>query len=314
MDTPLLLIVWRRPNTIRQVINAIRPFAPTRLFVASDGPNPTRPEEAKKVLATREVIEHGIDWPCEIKRLYSDVNQGCSVGPIRAISWFFDQVTEGIILEDDCVPHPEFLSYCTVLLERYRYDTRVWCISGNNCQEGQWRGEGSYYFARIPLTWGWATWRRCWQEYDAKLLAWPRLRDSGYLNNIFHDKLERNYWSQKWQLTYELKEVSWWDYQWCLLCIGNGGLSIEPNHNLVKNVGFGEDATHTTGKEEDTSIGGGLGPLVHPPFILCHPEASRFTFENKFKEPAVKRYIQFISHITSKVRHYWGRLCSRIIH
>ena len=107
MDTPVLLIAWRRPHTLRQVINAIRPVAPTRLFVACDGPNPTRPGEAEKVAATREVIEHEIDWPCQIERLYSDVNQGCRLGVSRAITWFFEQVEEGIILEDDCVPHPD---------------------------------------------------------------------------------------------------------------------------------------------------------------------------------------------------------------
>jgi hypothetical protein len=106
MNTPILLIAWRRPHTLRQVIDAIRPVAPTRLYVACDGPNPERPGEAEKVAATRAVIEHDIDWPCQIERLYSDVNQGCIVGPIRAISWFFEQVDEGIILEDTAFPIP----------------------------------------------------------------------------------------------------------------------------------------------------------------------------------------------------------------
>ena len=141
MHTPLLLIAWRRPHTLRQVIDAIRPVEPTRLFVACDGPSPERPGEAEKVAATRAVIEHEINWPCKIERLYSDVNQGCRLGVSRAITWFFEQVEEGIILEDDCVPHPDFFLYCTTLLERYRHDTRVWCISGNNFRDGQWRTE-----------------------------------------------------------------------------------------------------------------------------------------------------------------------------
>ena len=132
MNTPLLLIAWRRPHTLRQVIDSIRAQAPTRLFVACDGPNPDRPGEADKVAATRSVIEEEIDWSCQINRLYSDTNQGCRLGVSRAIAWFFDHVEEGIILEDDCVPHPDFFLYCTTLLERYRHDTRIWCISGNN--------------------------------------------------------------------------------------------------------------------------------------------------------------------------------------
>jgi hypothetical protein len=131
MDTPLLLIAWRRPHTLRQVIDAIRPVVPTRLYVACDGPNPERPGEAEKVAATRAVIEHEIDWPCQIERLYSDVNQGCRLGVSRAITWFFEQVEEGIILEDDCLPHPDFFSYCATLLERFRHDTRVWSINGS---------------------------------------------------------------------------------------------------------------------------------------------------------------------------------------
>ena len=119
MNTPILLIAWRRPHTLRQVLDAIRPMIPSRPFVACDGPNPERPGEAEKVAATRQVIEQEIDWPCQIERLYPDVNQGCSLGVSRAITWFFDNVEEGIILEDDCVPHPDFFPYCTSLLEPF---------------------------------------------------------------------------------------------------------------------------------------------------------------------------------------------------
>jgi hypothetical protein len=280
-NTPLLLIAWRRPHTLRQVINALRPLAPTRLFVACDGPNVDRPGEAAKVAATRAVIETEIDWPCQIERLYSDVNQGCSVGPIRAITWFFEQVEEGIILEDDCVPHPDFFSYCASLLERYRHDTRVWCISGNNFQNAQWRGDGSYYFSRYNHCWGWASWRRCWHHYDADLIQWPTLRDSGLLDGIFEDALEREYWAQIWQRTYEnIEPITWWDYQWFFTCISHGGLTALPNNNLVSNVGFGDDATHTTGIAEPTVADKGLADLITPSFVLRNTAADHYTFNH----------------------------------
>jgi hypothetical protein len=283
LDTPLLLIAWRRPHTLRQVIDAIRPLAPTRLYVACDGPNPERPGEEEKVAATRRVIENEIDWPCQVERLYFDVNQGCSIGPIRAINWFFDQVEEGIILEDDCVPHPDFFPYCTSLLERYRNDARVWCISGNNFQNGQWRGNGSYYFSRYNHCWGWASWRRCWQNYDAELSEWPALRDSGLLKTIFDDPVEREYWKSIWQRTYAKKDlITWWDYQWTFTCLANSGLTALPNRNLVSNVGFGGDATHTTGKAIDTSIGEGLDARQHPAFVLRDASADRYTFDELF--------------------------------
>jgi hypothetical protein len=118
---------------LRQVIDAIRPVAPIRLFIACDGPSSERSGEAEKVAATRQIIEQEIDWPCQIERLYSDVNQGCSIGPIRAISWFFEQVEQGIILGDDYVVHPVFFHYWPTLLGHYRNDTQAWCIRGNNC-------------------------------------------------------------------------------------------------------------------------------------------------------------------------------------
>jgi hypothetical protein len=284
-DTPLLLIAWRRPHTLRQVIDAIRPVAPTRLFVACDGPNPERPGEAEKVASTRAVIEQEINWPCQIERLYSDGNQGCRLGVSRAITWFFEQVEEGIILEDDCVPHPDFFPYCSTLLERYRHDTRVWCISGNNFQNGQWRGGGSYYFSRYNHCWGWASWRRCWPHYDADLSQWPALRDSGLLDTIFEDPLERQYWSSIWQRLVDAGKPDTWDYQWTFTCLANGGLTALPNHNLVSNVGFGEDGVNTVSGVSPTPDVQPLQLESSPLFVLRSKDADAYTFNNVFSPP-----------------------------
>lgn len=282
MNTPLLLIVWRRPHTLRQVINAIRPLAPSRLFVACDGPNPNRLGEDEKVAATRAVIDHEIDWPCHIERLYSNVNLGCRLGVSRAITWFFEHVEEGIILEDDCVPHSDFFIYCSTLLERYRYDTRVWCISGSNFQNGQWRGDGSYYFSRYNHCWGWASWRRCWSYYDAELKQWPKLRNSNLLKTIFDDPVESQYWSDIWQKLLDRAQPDTWDYQWTFTCFVNSGLTALPNRNLISNVGFGEDATHTIGKAVDTSVERGIDPSRHPSFVLRDREADLYTYREHF--------------------------------
>ena len=282
MNTPILLIAWRRPHTLRQVIDAVRPVAPSRVFVACDGPNPNRLGEDKKVAATRAVIETEIDWPCQINRLYSDVNLGCRLGVSRAITWFFEQVEEGIILEDDCVPHPDFFTYCTTLLKRYRDDTRVWCISGNNFQKGQWRGDGSYYFSRYNHCWGWASWRRCWSKYDAELTQWPKLRNAKLLKTIFEDSVERQYWSDIWQKLLERGQPDTWDYQWSFTCFVNSGLTALPNRNLINNVGFDGDATHTTGNGVDTSIKRGVDPSDHPSLVLRDCFADRYTFDEHF--------------------------------
>lgn len=285
MDTPVLLIAWRRPHTLRQVINAMRPVAPRRLFVACDGANPNRPGEAEKVAATRELIEQEIDWPCQIERLYSDLNQGCRLGVSRAITWFFERVEEGIILEDDCVPHPVFFSYCQTLLDRYRTDTRVWCISGNNFQDGQWRGDGSYYFSRYNHCWGWASWRRCWQYYDDDLSQWPDLRDSGLLSTVFDNPRERQYWQRTWEKLLRDGKPDSWAYRWTFTSLVNGGLTALPNRNLVSNIGFGEDATHTSSCVPNIVRTALIDPNHHPTFLLRDAIADRYTFDNQYKLP-----------------------------
>lgn len=307
-DTPVLLIAWRRPHTIRQVIESMRSIAPRRLYVACDGPSADRPGEAEKVLATRAVIDQEINWDCHVERLYADTNQGCKLGVSRAIGWFFDQVDEGIILEDDCVPHPDFFSFCSSLLERYRHDTRVWCINGNNFQKGQWRGDASYYFSRIPLIWGWATWRRCWMHYDRDLSLWPSLRDSGLLNSLLDDPMMRSYWSSIWQRLLDEDEPDTWDYQWSLTCVANGGLCIEPNRNLVSNVGFGVDATHTTTAAEPTVVEDGIGTITHPRFVVRDAAADLFTFDDHFGGALMRRSRQPLPRLKARLRREWNQL------
>jgi len=275
---PILLIAWRRPHTLRQVIDAIRVVAPTRLFIACDGPSPERPGEAEKVATTKQVIKEAIDWPCRIHHLYSEVNQGCRLGVSRAISWFFEEVEEGIILEDDCVPHSSFFTYCSSLLDRYRNDTRVWCISGSNFQNDQWRGDGSYYFSQYNHCWGWASWRRCWQHYDNAMTEWPAIRNSRLLKTIFPNPLERMYWFRIWQRLYAKGVPDTWDYQWTFTCLINSGLTALPNRNLVHNVGFGVDATHTIGKSKAPGVSKCIDPGLVPSFVLRDADADSYTF------------------------------------
>jgi len=158
----------------------------------------------------------------------------------------------------------------------------VWCISGNNFQDGQWRGDGSYYFSRYNHCWGWASWRRCWQHYDSDLSNWPALRDSGLLDTIFEDPLERQYWSSIWQRLVDEGKPDSWAYRWTFTSLANGGLTALPNLNLVSNVGFGEDGTHTTGVAEPTVVDQGLGELMHPSFALRDATADRYSFNHHF--------------------------------
>ncbi len=301
--TPVLLIAWRRPHTTKQVIDAIRVAAPAQIFVACDGPNPERAGEAEKVATTRKLIEREIDWPCSIHKLYSEENQGCKRGVSRAISWFFEQVEEGIILEDDCVPHPDFFPYCSKLLESYRDDERIWCISGNNFQDGHWRGDGSYYFSRYNHCWGWASWRRCWNQYDMELRQWPKLKASGLMEGMFEDPTERGYWSAIWDRLIMDGQPDSWAYRWTFTCLVNGGLTALPNANLVSNVGFGADGSHTTEDREPTAYGEAhLLPLRHPTFLLRDAEADRFSFDHHFGGAGIRARRKLITRLKFRMR------------
>lgn len=302
-DTPLLLIIWRRPDALRQLIQAIRQVRPISLFVACDGPRLDRPRESDKVAACRLLIENSIDWPCQIKTLYSSVNLGCRLGVSQAIDWFFDNVEEGIILEDDCIPHSDFFYYSAALLKRYRHDTRIWSISGNNFQDGRCRGAASYYFSRYSHCWGWATWRRCWDTYDSTLSEWPAIRDSSLLCSILVDSAERRYWKKIWNRLYLYGKPNTWDYQWTFSCMINNGLTVLPNVNLVDNIGFGLDATHThqaSGLPRTPGVDG-LGlqsiPLVHPDFIVADREADLYTFYHHFKGTYPSRILNRLARL-----------------
>lgn len=278
MKAAVLLLAWRRPHTTLKVLQTIREYAPTRFYVACDGALFGRPDESRKVEATRQLIEQNIDWDCQVQRLFNDTNYGCCRAVSRAISWFFEQEEEGIILEDDCVPHADFFSYCNTLLERHRDDERIWCISGNNFQDGQWRGDGAYYFSRYPHCWGWASWRRCWQHYDGELSLWPRMRESGLLEAIFPTPEERGYWTGVWDKLYQNNDPDSWAYRWIFTCISMGGITVLPNRNLVSNIGFGPDATHTTDSRVTYRMQDGPSEWVQPSFVLVDREADFYTF------------------------------------
>ena len=241
LDTPILLIVFNRPDKTHTVLQAIRQVRPKQLFVAGDGPRSDHPDDEVQVLRTRAVIEQ-VDWDCEIKTLFHDKNLGCGTGadtaPPTAITWFFQNVEQGIILEDDCLPDESFFYFCEELLQRYRDNDRVMHIGGNNFQGGRKRGRASYYFSRYPHVWGWATWRRAWQCFENGADA---AQSSGYV----------------------------WDRTWMLAVQERGGLSIVPNVNLVTNIGFDLDATHTSGSAWYARM-----PARQMTFPLKHPSST----------------------------------------
>lgn len=243
---PILLIIFNRPDTTRQVFESIRAEKPIKLYVAADGPRRGREGEAQRCRQTRE-ITHQVDWDCQVFRLFREENLGCKYAVSSAISWFFENEPQGIILEDDCLPDPSFFRYCDELLEYYRHNNKIMAICGSNFLNNAWAPETSYYFSNYNHVWGWATWRRAWQKYDLEMTSWPEFINNNGLETIFPNK-----WSVKtfWYMLLSgvaAGKVDTWDYQWLYSIWANNGCSIIPRTNLVKNIGFDADATHTTG-------------------------------------------------------------------
>lgn len=279
-----MLIAFNRPKLTKQVLGKLREVKPERVYFAVDGPRPDNFADEKKVTETREVIKL-IDWPCRIKTLFSNKNLGCKTGPFKAMDWFFSFEDEGIILEDDVLPNTSFFYFCEELLAKYRNDTRIASISGNNFQFGKNRTEDSYYFSRFSHTWGWATWKRVWRLYDLEIKPWPTLKKEGWLKDYLPDRKSVRYWTLIFDQIYGGRIDSAWDYQFTFTIWINNMISILPSQNLAKNIGFGlEEATHTKRKSKLLNIPAIpiKFPLKHPKFIIVDQEADKRTQKNNY--------------------------------
>jgi len=302
LTTPILFLIFDRPDTTQRVFNEIRKAKPAKLFVAADGPRDNKKGEKEKCKQTRKIIEQ-VDWNCEVYKLFRDTNLGCKMAVSSAIDWFFENVEEGIILEDDCLPSQSFFWFCQELLEYYKNDARVMHISGNNFQFGIRRGKASYYFSRYTHVWGWATWRRAWKSYDVNMKSLEEFKEGNQIKNILRTKQEQKNWMNIFQAVYDGK-IDTWDYQWSYACLINNGLSIIPNENLVANIGFGMEATHV--KDENTVLSNmevkNIKNIRHPNFILLNEEADRLAYKKIFS-----------CNISNRMKNKISRTMKRII-
>lgn len=284
MTNPVLFLIFNRPDTTARVFEAIRQARPPRLYVAADGPRPTRAEEAALCQTTRRIATQ-VDWPCELSTLLREENLGCRNAVSSAIGWFFEHEPAGIVLEDDCLPDASFFPYCDEMLARYRDDERVMCISGDNFIASAWQPEASYYFSRYAHIWGWASWRRAWAHYRVDLSDQTPADLLTLLARVFpHSAAARNYW---YKILYRMSQgrIDTWDYQWAYALWKQGGLSCVPQVNLISNIGFGAAATHTTNPESKLANLAPQSiplPLIHPARIEATAAADHWTEANVF--------------------------------
>ena len=293
MNTPILFLIFNRPEVTARVFAAIRAARPPRLFVAADGPRSDRPGENDKCLETRRIATE-VDWPCEVSTRFLEENLGCRRAVSSAIDWFFSEVEEGIILEDDCLPSPDFFCYAEAMLEKFRATPRVMHIAGANFQRGVKRGDKAVFFSTIPHIWGWASWRRAWRHYDAEMGDFPQFRSE------HGDSLLPGQPFLRWRLLriFELvcrhsPHFNTWDCQWHYALLRYGGLAVNPNNNMISNIGG--SGTHEVGGELLALPCTPLPKeLTVPELLEADPDAERFSyqfFRGNWKERA--RYFRY---------------------
>ncbi|MBC7426609.1 MAG: nucleotide-diphospho-sugar transferase [Bacteroidia bacterium] len=309
---PVLFIIFNRPFTTQKVFEAIRTGKPSSLYIAADAPRQGNITDEESCKATRAITEN-IDWPCKVKRLYQEKNLGCSLGPRAAFDWFFSDEEEGIILEDDCVPHQDFFPFATCMLERFRDNKKIISINGSNFGYRLNNGD-SYTFSRFMNMWGWATWTDRASQIDYTLSSWNQSRNPLWFlytkmrQNLFDTDVNwYKYWQHKFDLTVTKETVTWWDWQWIWHQTLHQQLSIVPAVNLVTNIGFNEDATHT---QETSNPAASIAlnemelPLVHPsimkPDYVYEESYVKWVWCYHKRLPALFHIKQFVSNFLKK--------------
>ena len=295
LNTAVLFLVFNRLNTTEQVFEAIREAKPPRLYIAADGARPNIEGEAEKIEAVRDYIMQNIDWECEVKTLFRDENLGCKYAVSDAITWFFENEAQGIILEDDCLPSQSFFWYCEDLLEQYKNDQRIFLISGYN-KQNQWKIEDeSYFFSNYGGIWGWASWSRAWKHYDVDM---KDIHEFMRKNN-FVNLLGKRQGLQRQKMIFDsiiIKDINTWDYQWGYARHKNNGLACVPSMSLIENIGFGEDATNTSGVNTDN---------VSKHEISFPIKENRFVIPDRFYDDNFFKIEKIIDRLLNKLKNFF---------
>lgn len=269
LSTPILLICFNRPKHTKRVLESILGAKPKELYLFQDGRRENNSDDLVRSAEVRQVIEDLTkNSEVVVNTKYSDVNLGCGAGPVAGISWFFDNVEKGIVMEDDCLPHPDFYGYCEELLDRYEDDERVRFINATLYDE-RWKCEGSYGFSHYMVTGAWAGWRRTWQGFDLDLEGLDAKAFRKHVLRLTSNRAEANWWySIVSEIQHDKSKKSYWDYQMQIKLFRESALTVHPQRNLVSNIGFDCEGTHTL-----NNIGNRGNRPVYPILPLTHPAA-----------------------------------------
>lgn len=276
--TPILFIIFNRLDTTRRVLGEIRKIKPGKLFIAADGPRINKIGEKEKCDQVRKFVLNQIDWDCEVKTLFRDENLGCGKAVSSAITWFFQNEEDGIILEDDSLPNQSFFNFCEELLSYYKDNKSVMHISGDQFVSNL-KNNSSYYFGKIMHCWGWASWADRWKYYDFSL----KYYNDKNIEKFSKNKNVQNYWLN---ILNKMKnnKINTWDYQWVFKIVEKDGLCINPSKNLISNIGFGENSTHTFDKNNPLANlpTYEIKNIIHPKKIEIDQKAVDYIYQDHF--------------------------------
>jgi hypothetical protein len=300
LHTPVLLLIFNRPNTTAKVFWALREQRPKYLYIAADGPRPGNPAD-EKLCGDCMAIVAGIDWDCEVKTLFRTENLGCGAGPATAITWFFSQVDAGIILEDDCIPNTSFFRYCETLLVKYKDTPEVMMVCGTSYQPRPLNLD-TYYFSKYPHAWGWASWKRAWQHYQFSLADESEGTRETVIKSTFSHARERKLWVHN--LRHIINGLDAWDYQWMYWIWKNDGHCITPWKNMISNIGFGPQATHTfdPSSEQASMQQYEISALIHPEKIGINHKADKYERFNILIESDGKYFLKRCKAALKRIR------------
>ncbi len=326
LETPVVFIIFNRPETTAQVWDCIRKARPKKLYIVADAPRLDKETDAKKVAATRKIVET-VDWPCEVIRDYAEVNQGDFKRFHAAFELAFKTENEIIWLEDDCLPSPAFFPFCEAMLKRYADNEQIAYINGSNLNWGLPKIKSDYYVSRYMLPWGYALWKRSWELCRPTLEYWmdPSYRAT-VLNNFtdiapndalsqFKAISEKTFWTNLFDTWYNQYEKpgtnvrkSGFDYYLKLAFWAHQKRAIMPRVNLVKNIGFGADATHTQAVNKSHIVplqSLDVAHLKHPTSLAINEPADNWTFRvyALYQEARPwKRFLYNTKRILGKIR------------
>lgn len=291
-DVPVVLIIFNRPDTTERVFEQIKNIQPSRLFVIADGPRKDNPDDKEKCRRTRKVID-GVDWDCDITKIYSETNLGSELRVATGLTEVFSDVDKAIIIEDDGLPDASFFRFCEEMLEKYQDDKRIMQITGNN-MANTWKSDyQSYHFSYYGSCWGWATWKRAWDLYDYDMKHWhePEVREGvkGLLGSAKHYNFRNSLYKKLIK-----GEISSWDYRWSYTQLINSGLCVVPAVNLIENIGTGKNPTHSFLKNKKMSKWGVYKlcfPLRSPSHVMADKQYDEICYKvcNPFMD-RIKRY------------------------